>query len=101
MAKCFEHCPMPFLPQDADAADFKYFLRTFENFLSVTHASYKQKRPLLLNALGRDGLDVFDGLPDPKDTYDEAIEQLKAYYIGHDSVLLKRKIFYETRQEFR
>ena len=99
MAKCFEHCPMPFLPQDADAADFKYFLRTFENFLSVTHASYKQKRPLLLNALGRDGLDVFDGLPDPKDTYDEAIEQLKAYYIGHDSVLLKRKIFYESKQE--
>ena len=92
-------CPLPLLPTNPSAADFLYFLRQFENFLVVNSAQDQQKLPLLLNALGRDGLAIYDGLKDPKSSYTEAVDRLKEYYVGSTSVMLKRKKFFECRQQ--
>jgi hypothetical protein len=93
------HCSPPTLPNNPTGADLTYFVRKFENYLTITDAKENHKLPLLLNSLGRDGLNVYDGLNKPKDTYATAIDRLKEYFIGSSSILLKRKIFLESRQE--
>ena len=89
----------PLLPTNPSSADFKFFKRTFTNYLDIIAADPSQKLPLLLNSLGRDGLDIFDGLPDPKNDYDKAMDKLSAYFEGTSTTLLRRKLFYEARQK--
>ena len=91
--------PNPLLPSNPKPADWEFFRRQFENYLLITNATDAQKLPLLMNSLGRDGLAIFDGLPDPKTKYDEAVNRFNTHFSGKTSVLLRRKRFYEARQE--
>jgi hypothetical protein len=91
--------PNPLLPSNPKPVDWEYFCRQFENYLLITNATDAQKLPLLLSSLGRDGLAIFDGLPDPKTQYSEAVDRFNAHFSGKTSVLLRRKRFYEARQE--
>ena len=88
----------PLLTANPTHDDWKYFKRQLENYLLIVRAVDVQKQPLLLNSLGRDGLDIYDGLPDPKGTYDEAISRFDTYFDGGSSVLIRRKSFFEARQ---
>ena len=89
----------PLLPANPKPADWEYFCRQFENYLIIVGVTENQKLPLLLNSLGRDGLAIFDGLPDPKNKFVEAIAHFKTHFSGKSSILLRRKRFYEARQE--
>ena len=60
---------VPLLHCNPKESDWRYFKRQMENYLVIVAATDAQKLPLLLNALGRDGLDLFDGLPEPKQSY--------------------------------
>ena len=55
----------PKLSANPEASDFNFFKRQLENYFAVTKAPDDAKLPVLLNAVGRDGLDVYDGLEDP------------------------------------
>ena len=88
----------PVLPAAPRADDWDFFYRQFSNYLTIVEAKDEQKLPLFLNSLGRDGLLLYDGLPNPKSTYKETIERFQTYYTGRTSVLLRRKQFYEARQ---
>ena len=89
----------PLLPSHPNSTDFKYFKRTFINYLEIISADKAQKLPLLLNSLGRDGLDIYDGLPSPKDDFDQAMDKLSTYFTGSASTLLRRKDFYAAKQK--
>ena len=89
----------PMLPAAPKAEDWDYFYRQFSNYLVIVDATAAQRLPLFLNCLGRDGLLLFDGLPNPKTTYEEAVERFAHYFTGRTSILLRRKQFYEARQE--
>ena len=65
----------------------------------IATVSDAAKLPLLMNALGRDGIAIFDGLKDPKATFDEAKARLSEYFSGKSSLLLRRKQFFEARQQ--
>ena len=88
----------PLLSSNPKSHGWTYFARQFENYLLIVKAEEGQKLPLLLNCLGRDGTDIFDGLADPKSTYTEALEQFQKHFDRRTSVLLKRKAFFEARQ---
>lgn len=91
-------CPQPLLPANPKESDFTYFLRQFDNYLTIVEAKEKQKLPLLLNAIGRDGLNIYDGLKEPKQSYTDAVTRLKEYYVGSSNILIKRKLFFNARQ---
>jgi hypothetical protein len=55
--------------------DFEYFMKVFSNEL----------------ILGRDGLGIFEGLPEPKKTYDDAVDRLKEYFQPRTSILAERR----------
>lgn len=91
-------CPMPMLVANPTAEDWQYFKRLFKNYLEILKAKKDAKLPLLENALGRDGLSILDGLPEPKDSYQLAIARFDDYFSGSCSVLLNRKRFFQARQ---
>ena len=88
----------PVLPDNPKREDWRYFKRQFNNYLLIVEAGDEQKLPLLLNAVGRNGLDIYDGLPAPKDSFDTAISRFDTYFSSNSSLLLRRKTFYEARQ---
>jgi len=88
----------PILLTNPKSSDFKYFKRQFENYLLIVSASEAQKLPLLLNSLGIDGLNIYDGLNDPKTTFTNALLRLEEYFDGKSSILVRRKQFYEAKQ---
>lgn len=88
----------PILCANPKESDWKFFKRQFENYLTIVKADDTQKLPLLINCVGRDGLLIYDGLPDPKDTYTAALKKFEEHFSGRTSILLKRKSFYEARQ---
>ena len=90
--------PLPVLNSNPKPSDWSYFKRQFENYLSIVKAEEEQKLPMLLNCLGRDGLDVFDGLPEPKDKYSDVLTAFDAHFRCRTSVLLRRKVFFEAKQ---
>ena len=90
--------PVPTLPANPKEADWTYFRRCFENYLKIVSATAESKLPLLLNCVGPDGLLIYDGLSEPKDTYEWAINQFSSYFTGRSSILLHRKTFFEARQ---
>ena len=56
-------------PANATSADWSYFHDRFNDFLDfseLNEASEKRKKALLLMTIGRDGVDVLEGLPSPK-----------------------------------
>ena len=88
----------PQLPPTPRADDWAYFKRQFANYLLIAEAKDSHRTPLLLNALGRDGLDIYDGLPDNKETYTDIVAWFDEYFSGKASILLRRKYFFEARQ---
>lgn len=89
---------VPTLCANPKENDWSYFIRCFENYLAIISAPVEAKLPLLQNSLGPDGLLIFDGLSEPKDTYSAAIDRFKSYFTQKSSVLLHRKTFFESRQ---
>ena len=89
---------MPQLSPTPRADDWAYFKRQFANYLLIAEAKNSHHAPLLLNALGRDGLDIYDGLPDSKETYTDIVARFDEYFSGKASILLRRKYFFEARQ---
>ena len=87
----------PLFPTAPKADDLNFFYRQFGNYLTIVDATNAQNLPLFLNCIGKDGLLLYDGLPDPKSTYEETIARFKACFTGRTSVLLRRKQFYEAR----
>ena len=59
----------------------------------------KAKLPILLNPLSYAALDIFDGLPEPKNTLRYVITSLSAYFGEKSSVLLRCKAFLWTDQQ--
>lgn len=96
-----EKFTVPNLPCNPKETDWRYFIRQFNNYLTIIDAKEAQKLPLLINSLGRDGIDIFDGLPEPKSTYQDTIDRFEAHFKGRISVLLLRKQFYEARQQHK
>ncbi len=92
------HFTPPLLVSNPKSQDWTYFARQFANYLLIVNAEEEQQLPLLLNCLGRDGTDIFDGLADPKSTYKEVLQQFQKHFDCRTSVLLKRKAFFEARQ---
>ena len=90
---------LPLLPSNPKESDWKFFKRQFNNYLSIVEAKDAQKLPLLLNSLGRDGIDIYDGLAEPKADYNDAIARFEEHFSDRVSVLLLRKQFYEAKQE--
>lgn len=90
--------PAPLLPCNPKEADWVYFSRQFTNYLAIVKADEDQKLPLLLNCIGRDGLMIYDGLPEPKSGYQDTINRFNDHFTGRTSILLKRKFFYEAKQ---
>ena len=88
----------PCLSSNPKSQDWTYFSRLFTNYLLIVKADEDQALPLLMNCLGRDGLDVYDGLAQPKSTYEEVMERFAQHFDCRTSVLLKRKAFFEARQ---
>ena len=91
-------CPFPMLVSNPKREDWIYFKRLFQNYISIVGAEESAKLPLLQNALGRDGLSIFDGLPGKKDTYDQGLVCLDTYFSGSSSILLNRKRFFQAHQ---
>ncbi len=57
-----------------------------------------QRAAYLLNAISRDGLEIYDGLPAPKVEYLDILERFDEYFGGGTSKLLQRKVFFAARQ---
>jgi len=88
----------PILPANPRSDDWRFFKRQFENFLTIVKAGEDQQAAYLLNAISRDGLEIYDGLPTPKKTYEEIVARFDEYFCGRTSVLLNRKIFFAAKQ---
>ena len=89
----------PRLAQNPKSEDWVYFKRLFTNYLTIVDAEDDKKRAYLLNCVGRDGLITYDGLSSPKDTYASAIERFDDFFKTKSSLLLRRKQFFEARQQ--
>ena len=90
----------PLLCSSPKCEDWKLFKRPFQNYLAIISvADDAKKLPHLLNAVGRDGYIIYDGLKDPKTSYDEVIERFDEFFKVRSSLLLRRKQFFEAKQE--
>ena len=65
----------------------------------IVDACDEAKLPILLNSLSHDALDIFDGLPEPKNTLRDVIAGFSSYFGEKSSVLLRRKPFLRTDQQ--
>ena len=88
----------PRLVPNATAADFSYFCKHLDNYLLVAKATDEQKLPVFLNCLPMDAMQIFDGLPEPKNTLAEAIARFTSYFTASTSILILRRQFYACRQ---
>ena len=92
--------PLP-LPTSPTALDWSFFKVRFADYIvlaDMANASQDKLKALLLVSLGREGCEILEGLPDPKDTFDECNTRLD-YFCGKSSTLLKRKTFLSAQQE--
>ena len=90
--------PPPRLASNPKEQDWRFFHRQILNYFVIVEALEEAKLPLLLNSLSHDGIDIFDGLPAPIETFEDAIRRLTEYFEGKSSVLLRRKDFFQSRQ---
>ena len=94
-----QQIPCPKLAANPRSDDYVYFERQLTSYFDIAEITDDAKQlQVLLYSLGRDGLSVYDGLKDPKNSYTDAIARLQEYFKGRSSVLLRRKDFYQTRQ---
>ena len=89
----------PLLTPNPTSTDFTYFKREFANFCQIIQLDDSLKLQMLQNCLGRDGIDILDGLPAPKDKFEEALKRLEEHFGTASSLLLKRRKFYMAKQE--
>ena len=61
--------------------DFEYFIKLFYNELILNSMKEEHKVLQLINHLGRDGLEIFEVLPLPKKTYEEAVDRLHQWFL--------------------
>ena len=80
--------PAPYLGAHPKAANWTYFLHQLENFFVIVDARDEAKLPILLNSVSHDALDIFDGLPEPKNTLHNVTTSFSAYFSEKSSVLL-------------
>ena len=52
----------------------------------IVDAQDEAKLPILLNSLSHNALDIFDGLPEPKNTLRDVITAFSAYFGEKSSV---------------
>lgn len=93
-----------YLPSNPTSADWIYFRERFSDFLcltDMTSASEDKKKSLLLLVIGREGTDILEGLPEPKSTYTECLKQFNDYFGSKSSTLLRRKVFFSAKQEYK
>ncbi len=88
----------PKLPNNPKEDDYRHFKRLLNNYFNIADTPKEKRVYVLQSSLGRDGLDIYDGLPDPKSSYDEAMKGLDNCFTGKSSVLLRRKNFYNCKQ---
>ena len=88
----------PQLHSNPKEQDWKYFNCLLDNYFLIIKAEDGAKLPILLNSLGQDGLDIYDGLPDPKVTYADYVAFLNDYFQGKTSILLRHKAFFQSQQ---
>ena len=86
------------LPSNHEEQDWRFFHRQILNYFLIVEARDDAKLPLLLNSLSHDGIDIYDGPPAPKDTFESTVARLTDYFEGKSSVLLHRKDFFQSRQ---
>lgn len=89
----------PQLPANPRHNDYKLFIRQLKNYFTIAQVDSTFQLPVLLNCLGGDGLDIYDGLPEPKATFADAETRLDEYFCGKSSLLLRRKEFFQSKQE--
>ena len=75
------------------------FQMTVKNYLLIVDAHDSKQLPYLMSCLGHDGYIIYNGLPDPKAFYTDAIAHFDDYFKLQSSVLLQRKQFFEAWQE--
>ena len=89
----------PILPANPKDSDWKYFIQKFNKYIIICDANTDQQFPLLLNYLGQDVIDVFDGLPEPKGMLEE---EVKTHFAEHfncqKSLLFRQKAFCTAMQ---
>lgn len=61
------------LPIYCLAADWQYLVQKIPNNVQILQFSSAARLPLLQNCLCHDGTDIYDGLPEPKSFFDEAV----------------------------
>ena len=95
------HLHQPVLPSNPKSEDWRLFKRQFQNYLLIVDAGEAKKFPYLMSCIGGDGFTIYDGLPEPKLSYDDAVRRFDDFFKTRSSVLLLRKRFYEAKQEPR
>ena len=95
------HLHQPVLPSNPKSKDWHLFRRQFENDLLIVEADDAKKLPYLMSCIGGDGFTIYDGLPEPKTTYADALNQFDEFFKTRSSVLLWRKQFFEAERELR
>ena len=67
------HLHQPVLPSNSKSEDWRLFKRQFENYLLIVDADNVKKLPYLMSCIGGDGFTIYDGLPEPKRSYNDAV----------------------------
>ena len=95
------HMASPNLPQlrsNPKEQDWKYFNCLLDNYFLIIKAEVGAELPILLNSLGQDGLDIYNGLPDLKATYADRVAHLTDYFQGKTNILLCCKAFFQSQK---
>lgn len=93
--------PTP-LPANPTSEDWRYFRDRFNDYLvfaELIGADDDRKKALLHILIGREGVDILQGLPDPKVTYQNCIDRYNDYFGEKSSILIRRKVFFSSKQE--
>ena len=88
----------PFLCTAPKSEDWAFFKKQFANYLIIVEATEAKKLPILLNCIGHDGYTIYEGLAEPKASYDEAVLRFDDFFKIRSSLLLRRKHFFEAKQ---
>ena len=88
----------PQLPSNPKGEDWRFFIRQFETYCKYYKVDKTEKANLLEMCLGHDGLDLLDGLPEPKTLYEDIVSAMNSYFKIHSSVLLRRREFLHASQ---
>lgn len=88
----------PKLSANPKCEDWRYFRRQFENYILLAPVGKKAQVPLLEYCLGQDGINILDGLPEPKETKDEILARFDEYFGEQKSLILARREFLQSKQ---